>query len=115
MRMSLREDLSGIVGNDLAFNLVLPSLADNTVPANLTGCTVNFIVKASQTALDSTGVTYSSPASGVVIGLPLLGQIAVAIPHFSNLVAGTFWYRADIVSSGSVYSALYGSFFIAAA
>ena len=96
--MSLQVDLTVVVNNDASFAF---DLTYNGLPVNLTGCTVTVYLKASRTASDGSGLTFSTPASGVTFNSQELGKVTWALPKDDNATSGTLWYRLDVLDTGS--------------
>jgi hypothetical protein len=76
---------------DLTLTLTDPTTG---LPYNLTGLTVNLVVKPNRDTPDSGGTTYvctvSSPTSGIA---------TVTLPAASHPTAGVSWYRVDLVGT----------------
>lgn len=109
--MTVRQDLAGVVNNDLLFTF---SLTYNSLPLNLTGYTVTVVVKPSQVSADAAGVTYSI-GSGLTMISALAGRFTLAIPRASTATPGATWYRVDVSNGSGLYSALCGSLTLVAA
>lgn len=103
--MTVRQDIAGVVNNDLQFTF---SLIYNDLPLNLTGYTVSVVVKASQTASDGTGTTYTV-GSGLTVLSALAGRVQLSIGHTSTGTAGTQWYRVDVSNGGAVNTCMCGT------
>lgn len=102
--MTVRQDIAGIVNNDLQFTF---ALTYNDLPLNLTGYTTICVVKPSQISLDSAGTTYSV-GSGLTVLSAVAGRLQLNIPHASTATAGTQWYRVDVSNGTGTYAAMCG-------
>jgi hypothetical protein len=78
---------------NLTFTLTQP---DGVTPYNLTGYSVNVVVKPSRYLPDNTGVTYSA-----TVATPTSGIATLVIPAANLGTVGAQWYHVDIVGSGS--------------
>jgi hypothetical protein len=79
-------------------------------PYNLTGLTVALVIKASDTASDGSGATYSGTILSAAEGL-----VTFTIPGTQNATAGTFWWRLDVIdNSGNHVTAVEGSWTVTA-
>lgn len=103
--MASRLDLAGVINNDLSFTFPVTS---GGKPLNLTGYTVTLVVKASQTATDGSGTTYTV-GSGLTVLSTVAGRVQLAIPHTATAIAGVTWYRLDVTTGGAVSTAFVGS------
>lgn len=106
--MTLRIDLEGVVNNDLLYFL---QATYKGVPFDLTGVTASIVAKASATALDNTGTTYTT-SNGLTILTPKVGKFSWAVPRASNTVAGTTWWRCDLNVAGDIATCFEGQFII---
>jgi hypothetical protein len=80
-------------------------------PYNLTGLTVSLVIKASATATDGSGTTYSCTVTSAAEGL-----VSVTIPGSQNATAGEFWWRLDVIDgSGNHVTAVEGTWTVTAA
>lgn len=102
--MTTRQDIAGVVNNDLVFTF---NLTYNDAPLNLTGYTVSVVVKANQAALDSSGTTYTS-GNGLAFISQVAGRFTLTIPRANAAAAGNSWYRVDITNGSTVSSAMCG-------
>ena len=102
--MTVRADIAGVVNNDLTFTF---SLTYNNRPLDLTAYTVSVVVKASQTALDNTGTTYTV-GSGLTMISAVSGRFSLNIPRSSTTTAGNQWYRVDVSNGSAVSTAMCG-------
>lgn len=110
--MSLQVNISGLVNNDLSFECQA-FYQGAFLP--LTGYTVSAVVKASRSATDGSGTSYTQ-GGGITITNSALGEFTLDIPHTSNETAGTFWYRIDLTNgSEDVTTCLFGVLTINAA
>ena len=103
--MSFQVNRSGVVNNQLTFNC---QLLYNGTYLSLTGLTLLAVVKATRTALDSSGISYAS-GTGLTITNAALGEFTWVIPAANNVVAGSFWYRIDAINGAAQpVTALFG-------
>lgn len=113
--MSLRYDLSGVAGFDQSFPFEL-SYAGG--PLNLTGYTVTLILKATATAPDALGTTYTE-AGALTITSATQGQFTWVLPGADTALfsaPGSLWYRVDVTAGeGDPVPAMYGALWLAAA
>ena len=110
--MSQQCNLSAIVNNDLLFEFTLNY---GSGPVDLDdGYTVTIVLKASQTAADDTGTTYTT-SNGITVTYPDAGKLTWAVQAADNAAAGTFWYRLDLTLDGDVATAMMGTLTVAAA
>ena len=112
--MSQRFDLSGIAGNDLAFNLALTSAG---VPLNLSGLTLTAYLKVSAVTPDATATVFTV-SSGLTVTDTAGGLVTWAIPHADVPATdgpGALWYRVDVTSTGVTQTAMYGALNLTAA
>lgn len=63
---------------------------------DLTGATVEVVVKPSRHESDATGTTYSA----TITSPPTLGQATLTIPAADLSTPGVQWYHVDILGSG---------------
>jgi len=112
--MTQRQDLSGIAGHDLIFDLVLT--ADGN-PLNLAGITVTIYLKASPVTPDAIGAVFTS-GQGFTITSTAGGALTWTIPagDMSISAPGALWYRVDVSASGAdPQPAMYGALNLIAA
>lgn len=97
---------------ELSFDVTLPQVATYPPePYNLTGLSLEFVIKPSASSADSAGTTYVPAVTDAAQGLATL-----TIPGSGNANAGTFWYRLDVVDSGSNHvTAVQGNYVVTAA
>jgi len=114
--MSSMINLSVLQNNDAKINLYVTYQPENLwIPLPLTGITPSFVLKASQTATDASGTTYTV-GNGLTILSSRLGQIQASIPKTSLATAGSMWYRLDLTSAANGdQTAIYGNLYILAA
>lgn len=113
--MSSMINLSVLRSNDTLINLAVTYQLDTDwVPLPLSGITPIFILKATQTSADGTGITYAV-GSGLTITSSRLGEMQVAIPGTALATPGVMWYRCDLTSVNGTNTALYGNIYILAA
>ncbi len=106
--MSIQIPLTGIVSNDLVYQLALTYQGE---PLNLNDYTITVYLKASQTTPDGDATTFT-PATVEA----LAGTCTWTVGHAGNATAGTFWYRVDAVNgSGDVATCIFGVLTILAA
>lgn len=112
--MSLRQDLSGIAGNDLDFEF---ALTYNSIPLNLSGYTLEVYLKASATTPDALATVFTI-TSGLTVTDAAMAQFTWAIPRADTAIAapGSLWYRVDVIDSSSqAATAMYGALALTAA
>jgi len=110
--VSLFIPLAVTAGNDENFYI---DLTLNGKPVSLANLTPVVVRKASATADDGTGTTYTI-GSGITILDSGLGKVKLTIPHAGLAAPGTEWWRCDLVDGlGTVVTALYGPLYIKAA
>lgn len=103
--MTVRQDIAGVINNDLTFTV---SLTYNKKPLDLTGYTVSVIVKPSQISTDAQGVTYTV-GSGLTMISAVSGRFKLVIPRSATVSAGNQWFRVDISNGSSVSTAMVGT------
>lgn len=104
--MSLYFPLTALVNNDTAYYF---NITFNGKPLALTSYTIKAYQKASATATDASGVTYTVGAGITVINSPL-GQVKLIIPHANVTTPGTQWWHLDLIDgAGGVYTCFYGA------
>lgn len=69
--------------------------ADDDDPLSLTGLTLSLVLKASSTATDGSGITFTP-----TITSSENGQWSQNIPGADLATAGTMWYRLDVIDGG---------------
>lgn len=110
--MSQRQDLTVVENNDVVFTL---NLTYNSAPFNLTGYTVDLVLKASETATDGSGITFTT-GSGLTVTSTQFGQVQWTFPHADDATPGTQWWRIDAIDgSGDRTTFIMGNFTIQAA
>lgn len=103
--MSLQVPLTALTGNDNAYYL---DVTFNDEPLNLTGYTPHLYVKATQNTPDGSATVYNI-GSGLTWVQQSLGKLKFVLPHTAVTIAGTQWWRLDIVDgSGIVTTAMFG-------
>lgn len=106
--MTVRNDLTGIAGRDLIFDIALT--LDGS-PLNLAGVTVTIYLKASQVTPDTLGVMFTL-GSGFTITSAADGQLTWTIPAADvplTAAPGALWYRVDVATTGDPQPAMYGA------
>lgn len=88
----VEQDLTVIQNNDETFSL---ALTYNGAVFVTTGFTLSVVVKASPTATDASGTTFTP-----TIVNASLGQVTWKLPHANTGTAGTQWWRLDAVDGG---------------
>ncbi len=109
--MTVRQDISGTVNNDLGF---VVSLSYNFAPVSLATYVPTVTVKPSQASLDSAGTTYTL-GNGLTVLSAAAGRLQLQIPRAACAVAGTQWYRVDITNGVGLWTAVCGAFVLMAA
>lgn len=111
--------LSVILGNDSSWNL---QAFLNGSPVNLNGSaspapfTAKVVVKASQTATDGSGTTYTSGGADLTIASGSQGLMTLVLPRSLWSAVGTQWYRCDLIDVNSnEYTILFGQITVLAA
>ena len=95
--MSQWQDLTVIENNDVVFTL---NLAFNGKPFDATNYTLDLVLKASQTATDASGITFTSGAGLTVVNAKL-GQVTWTLSHANTATPGQQWWRIDAVDGSS--------------
>jgi hypothetical protein len=93
-------DLSVLQGNDYTEDF---SFSAGSYPFNLTGSTLAFYLKASDTATDESGYT-NTPS----VVSDYLGEISVTIPDAQLATSETLFYHIDATDSGLVTTLVFG-------
>lgn len=75
---------------------------------NLTGVTLNMVIKASAAATDASGTTLSTTTGEISVVSAAGGTFSVTVPSTSVATAGQTWYRVDAVSGGNTRTVIYG-------
>jgi hypothetical protein len=85
-------------------------LDEQGAPLNLTGVTLEMLLKPSEaTPDDDASVTVlSTTGGGITVNAPLTGAYSVAIPDTALTEAGIRWYRVDAVQGTSRKTIVYG-------
>jgi hypothetical protein len=78
---------------------------DTEQPVNLTGKTIEFLIKATDTTPDASAVILSTATGEVVITDALGGICTVAVPAQQP---GEYWRRLDVVDGIDRKTAIYG-------
>lgn len=108
--MAVNVGLTVIQNNQVTLSLQVlkpPTLQ----PYDLTGLTLEFVLKASATATDASGTTITPTVTDAT-----QGQATVTIAGTSNATGGTLWYRLDVIDgSGNHVTAIEGPYVIQAA
>lgn len=89
-----------------------PLQAGGPAPFDLTGATVKFIRKATQSTPDTDPSFKSYTAT---VSSPTTGVATVSIPATDNGVAGTTWWRVDVIKASKTLSPNYGPLLVTAA
>jgi hypothetical protein len=92
------QDLGAEQNNDVTFPFTLTTSSGAIF--NPTGSTLSLVLKASETAADNTGTTFTV-GSGLTIVSAALGQVTWKLPHANTATPGTQWYRLDAVDASS--------------
>lgn len=98
---------------DLSLNVTLPLVVGypEAQPYNITGLTPELVIKASASASDGSGTTYTPTVTSATEGF-----MAVTIPGTQNATAGTFWWRLDVIDgSGNHVTCIEGQYQVTAA
>jgi hypothetical protein len=110
--MTQWQDLSVIENNDVVFNL---NLAYNGVPFDFTNYTLSLVLKASPTATDASGITFTV-GSGLTVVAAKLGKVNWSLLHANTGTPGQRWWRIDAVDGSSDRTTfIFGNFFVMAA
>lgn len=106
--MPTRRALTVSQGNDETLNGTV--LDDDGAPLDLTGVTLEMLLKPSaETADDDPAVTTLTTTAGdITVSAPLTGAYSVAIPDTALTEAGIRWYRVDAVQGTSRKTIVYG-------
>lgn len=103
--MSLQWPLLALQNNDSAFYF---NITFNGNPLPLAPYTVKAYQKASSSASDASGITYTVGSGLTIINAPL-GQVKLIIPHGNVTTAGIQWWHLDLIdASAGVYTVFYG-------
>lgn len=94
-------DLTVLQNNDETIPL---TYSDGFSPYNLSGLTLTFYLKASDTASDGSAVMITP-----TVIAELLGQLSVTIPHSDLATAGIMFYHLDASNSGVITTLSYGA------
>ena len=109
--MSVQIPLLALQNNDTAYYF---KITFNGAILDLTPYTVKAYQKASQTALDSSGITYQV-GSGITVTSAPLGQVKLIVPHANVTAPGVQWWHLDLIDvASSVFTVFYGPFTIKA-
>jgi hypothetical protein len=105
--MSMNVPFKVLQGNDETFALVATDAIGRVI--DLTSSTAKVVVKANAAAGDGSGTTYASGGANLTIASGTQGQATFKLPHAATGIAGTQWYRFDVIDgSGNVYTSQYG-------
>lgn len=111
--MSLNVDLHGCVANKDQLWNVTATYDDK--PLLLSNYTITAYLKASRTASDGSGTSFTT-SSGLTVVENYAGKFTWAVPRADVAAAGTLWYRIDIEDGASrIYTLLYGNMFLISA
>lgn len=107
--MTVRNDLSGIAGRDLIFDL---ALTNGGSALNLAGVTVTIYLKATQVTPDTLGVVFTA-GQGFTITDTAGGLLTWTIPAADvplSAAPGSLWYRVDVTAGAAdPQPAMYGA------
>ena len=111
--MSVQQNLTAVAGNDLKYHV---QITLNGEQLDLTAYTPLAVLKASATATDASGTTYTI-GSGLTYTYQTFGQFDWVIAHAQTTPSGVMWYRIDVDSGGgsTLVTALYGTMTLIAA
>ena len=103
--MSTNQALTALRGNDTTWQL---QAFLNGMPLNLSGYTLKCYVKASSTATDASGTTYTA-GSGITVVNSGQGIINFTVPATALTTPGTQWWHWDITDgSNNNSTVMYG-------
>lgn len=91
--MSTWQDLSVVQNNDITFSF---SLTLDGAYFPLAGYTVDVVVKASQSATDGSGTTFTPTVTNAA-----LGKVSWSLLHQYTATPGTEWYRLDAIDASN--------------
>jgi hypothetical protein len=104
-----RIDLELLQGNDETLNLTVTN-EESDAPVDLTGKTLNLLIKKSQVTPDSDPSTVTLSSGGVSpaisIPVPASGQAIAQIASTLLLISGSYWWKLNVVED--VKTAGYG-------
>ena len=109
--MSVQQNLQAVAGNDLKYHVAITL---NGEQLNLTPYTPLAVLKASATATDASGTTFTI-GSGLTYTYETFGGFDWVIPHADTTPAGLMWYRIDIDNGSTLVTAMYGNLTLIAA
>jgi hypothetical protein len=114
--VTVNQQLNFVQNNDEAVTITVtdptrPAQSGQPAPFNLTGATVKFIRKASQNVLD-TDPSFKSYTATITNATQ--GIASVSVPAADNAIAGTTWWRVDVISGGKTLSPNYGPLMVIA-
>jgi len=109
--MSIQQNLVAIAGNDLKYHVAITL---DAAQLNLTLYTPLAVLKASATATDASGTTFTI-GNGLTYTYEASGQFDWVIPHADTVPSGVMWYRIDIDNGSVLVTALYGTMTLIAA
>jgi len=92
IRYATQYDINVLRGSDQSITLAVNNGAS---PYVLTGLTLAFYLKASSSALDSSGYT-----NAPVVVSATLGSFTITIPRGQIPAIGTFFYHVDVIAAG---------------
>lgn len=103
--------VSVLQNNDATVDLDVTE-ADGTTPQDLTGLTMSMLIKASDSAPDSTAVVLTS-GSGLTVTDVTGGTVTALLTEAMLALPGTLWYRLDAVDgAGHRTTVMYGQLLI---
>lgn len=112
--MSVWQDIYVVENNDILFTFNLTDSSGD--PFTLTGYSASLVVKASPTALDNSGITFSTGNGGLTVASAILGKITWPLQHAHTGTVGTQWYRLDVIDgSSNVTTMMMGNLYTSAA
>lgn len=109
--MSVQQNLTAVAGNDLDWHVAITLAA---AALDLTPYTPLAVLKASATASDASGTTFTI-GSGLTYTYKTSGRFDWVIPHALTTPSGVMWYRIDIDNGSTLVTAVYGTLTLIAA
>lgn len=108
--MTNSESLTLNQGNDEdLLILVRTNVPVANTPLDLTGCTVEVLLKLSPDTADSDASTWTGSSAGIGVQITdaIHGVVSVSIPA-GNINPAYRWWRCDVISTGKRKTAVYG-------
>lgn len=105
--MATKQALTVFERNDPVITI---AATKNAAAIDLTGLSVEFIIKAKAADLDASGTILTSAAGDIVLTSPTSGVCEVNIPADVLAAPGKQFYRADVLDAGKRHTVLYGDF-----